>query len=196
MSKLTLTKARQDFAQVLPRLVGDYESGRLVPFVGSGMSVGACTNWQTMIERLERSAFRRTQGSSGRPDPKELIERANNAVRALRSQRSGMFERAMRHAVALRDLIPDPTRALANVWWPLVLTTNYDNCYVAAFKERWGDELHSVVGRNSEDCQRVLTSLSNPGRPLLWAAPARRATSATWPRANASRRLTPICSSS
>src|SRR5262249_44188633 len=59
MKKLTLKKARQDFEQVLPRLVGDYESGRLVPFIGSGMSVGACTSWQTMIERLEQSAFGR-----------------------------------------------------------------------------------------------------------------------------------------
>src|SRR5262245_55472104 len=169
MKKLTLTKARQDFAQVLPRLVGDYESGRLVPFIGSGMSDGACTNWQTMIERLERSAFGRTHGSSGRPDPKELIERANSAVRALKSQRPGVLERAMRNAVALRNTIPPPTRSLASMWWPLILTTNYDNCYVAGFKERWGNELHAIVGRGSEDCQRVLTALSNPGRPLLWA---------------------------
>src|SRR5262249_53812458 len=150
-------KARQDFEQVLPRLVGDYESGRLVPFIGSGMSVGACTSWQTMIERLEQSAFGRKRRSGAEPDPRELIERANRAVRALKSQRPGMFERAMRNAVALRDTIPPPTFSLANMWWPLILTTNYDNCYVAGFKRRWGNELYAIVGRGSEDCQRVLT---------------------------------------
>jgi hypothetical protein len=169
MKKISLDRARRDFEQVLPRLVGDYESGRLVPFIGSGMSMGACAGWQTMIERLERTAFGRRRRSGASVDPTELIERGNAAVRALKSMRPGVFEQAMRFAVAQRDTIPDPTRALARVWWPLVLTTNYDNCYVAAFKERWGAELHSTVGRGSEDCQRVLTSLFNPGRPLLWA---------------------------
>ena len=167
--KLTRERAQREFAKILPRLVGAYESGRLVPFIGSGLSVGACTNWPTMIERLEQRAGER-RGSAARADPRALIARANSAVRALKSSAPGRFEAAMRYAVvARRNTIPAATRSLAAVWWPLVLTTNYDNCFVAAFRERYPGELHAVVGRRPEHCQRVLTSLSNPGRPLLWA---------------------------
>src|SRR5262249_41902759 len=102
-------------------------------------------------------------------EPGELVERANSAVRALKSSAPGTFEKAMRYAVvARRNVIPKATSTLAQVWWPLVLTTNYDNCYVAAFRNWFEHELHAVVGRGAVDCQRVLTSLSNPGRPLLW----------------------------
>jgi hypothetical protein len=170
---LSIANARRDFERVLPRLVGAYESGRLVPFVGSGLSSGACTSWPVMIERLEERAFPdRSQRArrSSRTQPSDLIERANSAVRALKTGTPRQFERAMRYAVVARkNTIPRSTRALADVWWPLVLTTNYDNCYVAAFLERFANELYSVVGRSAEDCQRVLTSLSNPGRALVWA---------------------------
>jgi SIR2-like protein len=167
---MKLVKARKDFASSLPRLVSAYESGRLVPFVGSGLSVGACTTWPEMIRRLERCAFARPSRSTKKATPSELIERANSAVRALKTGEPGSFEAAMQTAVvARRDFIPSPTLTLASVWWPLVLTTNYDNCYVAAFVQRFGEELHAIVGRSAEDCQRVLTSLGNAGRPLLWA---------------------------
>jgi hypothetical protein len=168
---MNLRTSRRELAEALPRLVSAYESGRLVPFVGSGMSVGACTSWPEMIQRLESRAFpdralRATRGAA----PGDLIERANSAVRALKAGRPGDFERAMRYAVVARtNLIPEPTRTLGRLWWPLVLTTNYDNCYLAAFVRRFRGELYGVVGRSAEDCQRVLTSLTNPGRPLLWA---------------------------
>lgn len=169
--KLTLRNARREFTKLLPRLVGAYESGRLVPFIGSGMSAGACTSWPEFIARLERRAFPdRRPTSVARGDSAHLVERANRAVRRLRSRRRGEFETAMRYALVARaNSIPSQTSALAELWWPLVLSTNYDNCYVAAFRKRFPDELHDVVGRSSEDCQRVLTSLSNPGRALLWA---------------------------
>jgi hypothetical protein len=50
-----------------------------------------------------------------------------------------------------------------------VLSTNYDNCYAAAFHENFPERHLAVVGRGSEDCQRVLSSFSSPGRSLLWA---------------------------
>ena len=168
---LTLAKARREFDKALPRLVGAYESGRLVPFIGSGLSAGACTSWPEMIARLETRAFdERGRRSNGRAKPSDLIERANGAVRALKTGAPRAFEKAMRYAVVARpDTIPKATRALAKVWWPLVLSTNYDNCYIAAFLKRYPNELYGVVGRSAEDCQRVLTSLTNPGRALLWA---------------------------
>lgn len=65
--------------------------------------------------------------------------------------------------------IPLQTQALARIWWPLMLSTNYDNCYAAAFHACFPDRQLAVVGRGAEDCQRVLTSLSTAGRSLLWA---------------------------
>jgi hypothetical protein len=68
--------------------------------------------------------------------------------------------------------MPAQTKALARLWWPLVLSTNYDNLYEAAFHEQFkGSSAHQlvVVGRSIEDCQRVLNSLSVAGRSLLWA---------------------------
>jgi SIR2-like protein len=168
---VSLATTRREFARALPRLVSAYESGRLVPFVGSGMSMGACTGWPEMIRRLEMRAFEdRPARPTAKATPSELIERANSVVRALKAGTPGTFEQAMRRAViAQPNRIPKPTRTLARIWWPLVLTTNYDNCYLAAFVQRFRGELYGIVGRSPEDCQRVLTSLSNPGRPLLWA---------------------------
>lgn len=65
--------------------------------------------------------------------------------------------------------IPPQTLSLAKIWWPLVLSTNYDNCYAAAFHQSFPERHLAVVGRGSEDCQRVLSSFSTPGRSLLWA---------------------------
>ena len=67
------------------------------------------------------------------------------------------------------DPVPPQTAALASIWWPIILTTNYDNFYVRAFAEAFDAGGLAVVGRGSEDCQRVLTSLSTAGRALLWA---------------------------
>ena len=168
------TRTTTDFETVLPRLVATYEAGRLVPFIGSGMSLRACTDWSTFISGLERAVPMEGMKPIGRSTPRdELIRRANNAVGALKAGAPGTFEQAVREALApLKDpAIPEQTKALARMWWPLILSTNYDNCYEAAFHAQFGRSSHSlaVVGRGIEDCQRVLNSLSVAGRSLLWA---------------------------
>ena len=65
--------------------------------------------------------------------------------------------------------IPPQTLSLSRLSWPLVLSTNYDNCYAAAFHKSFPERHLAIVGRDAEDCQRVLTSLSTAGRSLLWA---------------------------
>ena len=94
-------------------------------------------------------------------------------MRTLKRGERGAFAKALRESV-LADksgakLIPLQTQALARIWWPLMLSTNYDNCYAAAFHKHFPDRDLAVVGRGAEDCQRVLTSLSTAGRSLLWA---------------------------
>jgi hypothetical protein len=162
-----------EFENVLPRLAATFEAGRLVPFIGSGMSAPVCTSWPAFIESLERSA-----GIAGGPltatSPREvLVRRANLAVRTLKRARPGSFAAAVRAGLLARPgeapaALPQ-TDALARLDWPLVLTTNYDNCYAAAFHRLAAGRELAVLGRGVEDCQRVLTSLSNAGRSLLWA---------------------------
>jgi hypothetical protein len=158
---------------ILPRLLATYEAGRLVPFIGSGMSAGVCTDWSNFVRRLELAAHG-TQAMRQDEETREaLIRRANNAVRILRAREPGTFERELAAALIAapeeQPAVPPQTTALARLWWPLVLSTNYDNCYATAFQTRFPDAQLAIVGRTSEDCQRVLNCLSVPGRPLLWA---------------------------
>jgi SIR2-like protein len=161
------------FETVLPRLAAAYETGRLVPFIGSGMSVPLCTDWWTFVHRLESQAA----GKHVRPYRKDtsredLIRRANNAVRELRSRKPGAFPAAVRHALLRNRMaaeIPPQTVALAGFRWPLVVSTNYDNCYTAAHGKQRPPRPLAVVGRSEEDCQRVLNSLTVAGRSVLWA---------------------------
>jgi hypothetical protein len=178
------------FEEILPRLVATYECGRLVPFIGSGMSWPVCVDWKTLVRNLERAA-----AADGEPEPPGeefrepeppreessavLVRRANAAVRKLQASKPGAFLAAVEHATVgdsgEGQEIPPQTKALAELWWPLVLTTNYDNVFEEAFARRFKSVEgslapdYSVVGRSPEDCQRVLNSLSTAGRSLIWA---------------------------
>jgi hypothetical protein len=161
------------FETVLPRLSSAFETGRLVPFIGSGMSIPVCSDWNTFVRTLESAA--QEKDIPAYPDTtsrEELIRRANNAVRTLKAREPGTFERAVERALirtAADSPIPPQTLALAGLPWPLVLSTNYDNLYAAAMRERFPERELAVVGRSVEDCQRVLNSLSVAGRPIVWA---------------------------
>jgi hypothetical protein len=160
-----------EFDGILPRLVTAYAAGRLAPFTGVGMSRPHCADWPGLIRGLE-SASQVDGLPPLTPDtkPEMLIQRANRAVRMLRSRSASEFEAALREALFVRrDSVPEQTVALARIWWPLVVSTNYDNFYVQAFAREFGPRGLAVVGRGSEDCQRVLTSFTTAGRSLLWA---------------------------
>ena len=163
-----------NFTTVLPRLVATYETGRLVPFIGSGMSQRTCTDWATFIHQLENAAGGKKAARLDSKTPREvLIGRANNAVRTLKLGAAGAFAKAVRKGLLSKEIdpqaIPPQTLSLSRLSWPLVLSTNYDNCYAAAFHKSFPERHLAIVGRGAEDCQRVLTSLSTAGRSLLWA---------------------------
>lgn len=173
---MTATRERFTFEDVLPRLVTAYESGRLVPFIGAGMSCPHCAGWSDLIAGLEGAAEIHDRSLPGNMTSDNLIQRANRAVRTLRARKEGAFESALEGTLfpSYDKLPPDgklprQTEALARIWWPLVLTTNYDDFYVKAFDAPFDARALAVVGRGPEDCQRVLTSLSTAGRALLWA---------------------------
>lgn len=162
------------FETLLPRLVATYEAGRLVPFIGSGMSRLACADWATFIRQLEAAAgLAGATPVDGQTPREELIRRANVAVRMLRGGEPGAFEKAVRECLLTAGVnhleVPPQTISLARLRWPLVLSTNYDNCYAAAVHQHDPQRQLAIVGRSAEDCQRVLTSFSTAGRPLLWA---------------------------
>lgn len=157
------------FETILPRLVSAFEQGQLVPFSGAGLSVPACRLWTDFVGALgEKAGIPFEVGSKTLPD--ELVMQANKAVARLRARGTNALAKNVREALFNGDPKDPPpqTKALARLWWPIALTTNYDDCYVTAFREMQGTEV-IVCGRNAVDSQKVLTALREPGEPLLWA---------------------------
>jgi hypothetical protein len=168
----------------------EYGEGRLVPFLGSGMSRPVCRGWADMITQLEltgglRSVPQAKKNSEG--DDFELTRRAAFVLEQLRLE--GGFDNvvsAVRDALLESGPAPPPTSTatMARLHWPLVLTTNYDDLYVAAVHEaflgtRIGTRLPTseverrtppveIAGRSQSDCHRVLSALRRPARPLVW----------------------------
>ncbi|MSP60263.1 MAG: SIR2 family protein [Myxococcales bacterium] len=153
------------------RLLSAYEAGKLVPFLGAGMSRDVCPSWDGFIAALERVA-----GLPAIAGSTDVVRRAHHAVRRLRSDGPVRFHAAVTEALgARRAEAPEQTRALAAIHWPLTITTNYDDLYLCEARVNQADEVAdggeamSVLGRGAGDCQRVLTSLREPCEPILWA---------------------------
>ena len=164
--------------QFLPRLVAAYDRGLLVPFLGSGMSRYTCRSWAGFVERLSHAAHTPKTTSTKREN---LTWRADQAVQKLRRMaptRKRDLSAAIREALYTSRAdgpegpeIPVQTSQLATIWWPLVLTTNYDNLFARAHAMNWdqpGTQL-LLLGRTEADVQRLLSSLSVTDRPILWA---------------------------
>jgi hypothetical protein len=140
------------------------------------MSRPLCADWRDLIRSLENAAriTKRPEIDDGTPT-EELVQRADAATQRLRRGPPEDFNCKLIKALFGKqkhfeyDQVPKQTRDLAQIAWPLVLTTNYDNAYVYAHECQFGKDGLAVVGRSAEDCQRVLTSLSVAGRTLLWA---------------------------
>jgi hypothetical protein len=123
------------FDTVLPRLVSAYEQGQLVPFIGAGLSVPACRPWRQFVEELSQKAgIAFEAGDKTLPDA--LVMQANKAVARLRALGTEALTGSVREALFTGSTeVPPQTQALARLWWPIALTTNYDDCFVAAFQK-------------------------------------------------------------
>lgn len=168
------------FDDILSYLASAYRRGVLVPFIGSGMSVGACTSWQAFLEKLAVEAG--LAGAGGKKvETSELYRLADQAAHGLRILNAEARAHAYRRALLSEEksagacAIPPQTQALARRHWPLVLSTNYDDLYVASrLKQSSGGdtttpEAPEILGRSVEDCHKVVRSLDTPTRPILWA---------------------------
>ncbi|WP_437820100.1 SIR2 family protein [Sorangium sp. So ce1078] len=190
------------FDDVLPYLASAYRRGVLAPFIGSGMSRPACTSWLDLLVRLAGEAgvevpehLQRARPED-RLDTSELYRLADKAVLGLSAlgveARAEAYRRALNEGgrAAGECVVPAQTAALARCYWPLVLTTNYDDLYVVSrmrqsragemsgvsrtgkpSREAKRDEtdVPEVLGRSVEDCHKVVRSLESPTRPILWA---------------------------
>ncbi|ATB49292.1 SIR2 family NAD-dependent protein deacylase [Corallococcus macrosporus] len=157
---------KPDWRWVAPRLASLYHRGLLVPFIGAGLSRPACPGWGGLITRLEAAA---ATGAGTGEDPLSLIRRANKTVLALRHRGQGALEKAVREALTTTPVtIPESATCLADIWWPLVITTNYDNLYPSSVSSRWKIR-PLVLGRSPMHCFQVGRVLREPLAPALWA---------------------------
>ena len=165
-----------DFDPIL--LLPAYVRARLVPFVGSGMSMGPCVDWESLVRNLEKKSGTEHVETEHVEIDGPLTQRAFHAIHNLRYTGRDVAE-AIREAVYMADntkskRVPPQTRALAGLFWPLVCTTNYDDIYVRARarqRSRNGEKPRPlpVVGRSDADCRRVLRHISFPDSELVWA---------------------------
>src|SRR5262245_26540916 len=97
------------FQLALPRLLDAYDHGRLVPFLGAGASVPACSLWPEFVANLERLAGLGTRHRDGRSverqvvGSQELIRLAADAVRRLKNERKISFNEAIKSAIVPRN---------------------------------------------------------------------------------------------
>ncbi|HLL53044.1 MAG TPA: SIR2 family protein [Myxococcaceae bacterium] len=148
----------------LRQLVSTYKTGRLVPFLGAGMSRPACPDWGGFVEALEkRAGLCQVEG--------DLLARGHAALRTLRRRDGASLGPAIREALGTRRAIPEQTLALASLHWPLVITTNYDDLFLSAATDNSDPQPRrtSVLGRCPDHVNRVLSSLREPSESLLWA---------------------------
>ncbi len=160
-------------------LVSAYERGRLVPFLGAGMSYPACTLWNGFLSHLDKVAAQLEKAQAGvshQPKFKEKsTARAYLSSVALRNKLTqeeywGQLREALQPNPS--RVIPVQTRNLARIWWPLVITTNYDDLFLTAtrtsarskmrFRRRWPMQPMHLVSRHPQDCRRILSSLVEP----------------------------------
>jgi hypothetical protein len=157
-----------------------YGSGLLLPFIGAGLSAPTCPLWPEFVVRLETATgVSASQDLTTNGDT--LIRRAAKAVRKLRNESPSSFAAAVKTAIYGKSRqieSPATTKALADIWWPLVVSTNYDSLFVDAWNDRWVVNKNEPLpqstemvplGRGALDCQRVLNSLRAPDQSLLWA---------------------------
>lgn len=163
----------QEFQEVLPSLRAARRGGRLVPFVGAGLSRPHCRGWPQFIEALYRGFDAAPVPTLAATDPESLYRTADRVAAWLRlrpaDERLALLRQAL-HDPGNWDL-PPQALALASFDWPLVITTNYDDVMPRAFRRRRPDDAAgevAILGRSRDDCARVVRSLDVLDIPIVW----------------------------
>jgi hypothetical protein len=136
------------FDDVATHLGSLHAQGVLAPFIGSGMSRNRCKAWKPFLLTLAARArvdlnptlSRELADPDAKVDTGALYRLADEVVAALRplprETRRGIYCDALVDTSGAVPAIPPQTSALANIYWPLVLTTNYDDLYWSARAEK------------------------------------------------------------
>jgi hypothetical protein len=163
--------------ELLPLLASIYQRGRLVPFVGAGMSAPNLPLWPGFLANLERDAeaARRHHGwppeTAGDGPPELRAQRAQTIIRNLVGEQC--FIDAVRRALLPggEPVSATPqTKALAAMRWPLIISTNYDDLLYGCLHEKASNGPEPVLmGRSAADCKMIVSSLNSPfDRECLW----------------------------
>jgi SIR2-like domain len=163
--------------ELVPLLASIYQRGRLVPFVGAGMSYPSLPLWDKFLFNLEQDAeaARKEHGwpseTAGNGPPEVRAQRAETILRNLRGE--PCFIGAVRRALlpgGQRAAVPEQTEALAALRWPLIVSTNYDDLLYGCLHEKASSGLKPILmGRSAADCKMVVSSLNSPfDRECVW----------------------------
>jgi hypothetical protein len=160
------------FEDILPLLVSTYQQGRLVPFLGAGMSAPMLTLWDKFIRKLETRACLNLENSKLTLDAK--AQRACTIIQN-REGRTGLLKAVCEALRTENREVPKSTFSLAQIPWPLVISTNYDDLFFYSalsrpYDQEWSKDMDvQILGRSARDCKLVVSSLTGPfDRQYIW----------------------------
>lgn len=158
------------FADALPALRAARDAGRLVPFVGAGISRPYCRGWPDFIDGLYKEFQDDRVPRAGNLNTEQLLREADRVAVWLRllppEQRRKRINTALRDS--METALPPQATALAGIVWPLIITTNYDGVMREAISRAHAAKRIRVLGRAAQDCIEVVRSLDAIGDPILW----------------------------
>jgi SIR2-like domain len=163
-----------NFQEVIPQLAALYRQGILVPFIGAGMSRGVCCGWEDLLRNLalELNISLPASDEKNKITSSEIIRLADEIVSSLRPHKIPEQIRINRKALLEKPEnkeIPKQVTELAKLYWPLVITTNYDDVFWSAAHKHQNKDKIDILGRSAEDCHAILHSLDEVASPKLWA---------------------------
>ncbi|MBP0447317.1 hypothetical protein J8J14_21330 [Roseomonas sp. SSH11] len=167
---MTVLGTTKELEEVLPGLHAAREAGRLVPFVGAGLSRPHCRSWLQFIDALYAEFGVGAASVPGGADPEGLYRVADRVaawLRLLPAEERRRRIRAALHAPTFPALPPQAV-VLASFSWPLVVTTNYDDVVPRALRQQWREKQPRLLGRSPQDCVQVLRSLDALDAPIVW----------------------------
>lgn len=165
----------KSFDEILPALVNTYNKGNLVPFTGAGLSAPKIPTWYGFLKNLCGLAEIKFDEKRNYTS-QDLIQLSDKVVTRLSREGKGVLVESIReslgYATRKKPKATDHCIALAEIWWPLVLSTNYDRMFVDQYSKTHssidGPPI-TVFGRNQLDCHTLLSAFKSPLNTLYWA---------------------------
>jgi|GEM_PF-1067525 len=163
-----------NFREIIPQLAGLYRQGLLVPFVGAGMSRGVCCGWEDLLKNLALATKVSLPATTAENKfrSSDIIRLADEIVSTLRpykiAKQIAIYQKALLATPKCKE-IPAQAKELSKLYWPLVITTNYDDVLWTAMQKEGKNPNIDILGRSVEDCHAILHSLDEVSSPMHWA---------------------------